>query len=85
MGLYGIAPQGAPFSNATSGVFIPEVWSTDVIRYRDTNFAAKDLVSMINFAGNKGDTIFMPFISRLAVEAKTAGNPVTYQALTEKR
>ena len=85
MGLYGIAPQGAPFSNATSGVFIPEVWSTDVIRYRDANFAAKDLVSMINFAGNKGDTIFMPFISRLAVEAKTAGNPVTYQALTEKR
>ena len=85
MGLYGMAPQGVPFSNATSGVFIPEVWSTDVIRYRDANFAAKELVSMINFAGNKGDTIFMPFISRLAVEAKTAGNPVTYQALSEKR
>jgi hypothetical protein len=85
MGLYGSAPQGAPFTNATSGVFIPEVWSTDVIRYRDANFAAKELVSMINFAGNKGDTIYMPFISRLAVESKTPGNPVTYQALSEKR
>lgn len=85
MGIYGSAPQGMPFSNATSGVFIPEVWSTDVIRYRDANFAAKELVSMVNFAGNKGDTIFMPFISRLAVEAKTAGQPVTYQALSEKR
>ena len=85
MGIYGSAPQGMPFSNATSGVFIPEVWSTDVIRYRDANFAAKELVSMVNFAGNKGDTIFLPFISRLAVEAKTAGQPVTYQALSEKR
>jgi hypothetical protein len=85
MGMYGLAPQGAPFSNATSGVFVPETWSTDVIRYRDANFAAKDLVSTINFAGQKGDTIYLPFISRLAVESKTAGNPVTYQALSERR
>lgn len=85
MGIYGLAPQGAPFSNATSGVFIPEVWKTDVIRYRDANFCAKDLVSMVNFGGSKGDTIFVPFISRLAVESKTAGQPVTYQALQEKR
>lgn len=82
---YGIAPQGAPFTNATSQVFIPEVWSTDIIRYRDNNLVAKNLVSMLNFGGGRGDTIFMPYVSRLAIESKVAGQPVTYQALSDRR
>lgn len=82
---YGIAPLGDRFSNATSQVFVPEQWQTDVIRYRDNNLIAKHLCSMINFAGGKGDTIYLPYISRLAIENKVAGAPVTYQALTDRR
>ena len=82
---YGIAPLGERFTNATSQVFIPEIWSTDIIRYRDNNLVAKNLVSMMNFQGGRGDTIFMPYVSRLAIESKVAGQPVTYQALSDRR
>jgi N4-gp56 family major capsid protein len=79
------APQGTQFSNLTSGVFIPEIWAKDLIKRRDESLVMKDAVSMINFGGNKGDTIYIPYVSNLAVNSKAAGSPVTYQAFTDNR
>lgn len=79
------APQGTQFTNLTSGVFIPEIWAKDLIKRRDESLVLKDAVSQINFGGNKGDTIYIPYVSNLAVNSKAAGSPVTYQAFTDNR
>ncbi len=79
------APQGTQFTNNTSSVFIPEIWSKDLIKHRDENLVFKDMVSMINFNGGRGDTIYIPYVSNLAVNNKAAGAPVTYQAFTDNR
>jgi N4-gp56 family major capsid protein len=79
------APQGSQFTNLTSGVFIPEIWAKDLIKRRDESLVLKDSVSHINFGGNKGDTIYIPYVSNLAVNSKSAGSPVTYQAFTDNR
>lgn len=79
------APLGNQFTRATSGVFVPEIWSKDLTRFRDETFVFKDAVSKINFGGSKGDKIYIPFVSRLAINSKAAGAPVTYQAFTDNR
>ena len=79
------APQGSQFTNLTSGVFIPEIWAKDLIKRRDESLVMRDSVSLINFGGNKGDTIYIPYVSNLAVKSKAAGAPVTYQAFSDNR
>jgi N4-gp56 family major capsid protein len=44
-----------------------------------------DCVSKVDFTGNRGDTIYIPYISNLAVNNKAAGAPVTFQAFTDRR
>lgn len=85
MAYYEFAPQGSAFNNNKAAVFIPEIWSRDLIRRRDEDLVMRPLVSMIDFKGRKGDTIYLPFISNLAVNNKVAGNPVTYQSFSENR
>lgn len=79
------APQGSTFDNAKAAVFIPEVWSRDTIRKRDENLIMYPMVSRIDFRGQKGDTIYLPYISNLGVNNKVAGSPVTYQSFSENR
>lgn len=79
------APQGSAFDNAKAAVFIPEIWSRDVIRKRDESLVMYPFVSKIDFRGQKGDTIYLPYISNLGVNNKVAGSPVTYQSFSERR
>ena len=85
MPYYSPAPLGSQFTNATSSVFIPEIWSTQIIRHRDETLVMKDAVSMIDFNGGKGDTIYIPYISNLAINTKVAGSPVFYQSFSDNR
>lgn len=85
MGYSSFAPLGTQFTTATSGVFVPEIWAKDLIRHRDESLVLKDAVSPINFSGGKGDTIYIPFVSNLAINNKAQGAPVTYQAFTDNR
>lgn len=85
MPFYEFAPQGTQFTNVTSSVFIPEIWKRDVIRRRDDSLVMKGLVSMIDFRGEKGDTIYIPYISDMAVNSKAAGYPVQYQSYLDRR
>jgi N4-gp56 family major capsid protein len=79
------APQGSQFNNQKAAVFIPEIWSRDVIRKRDESLIMYPFVSRIDFRGQKGDTIYLPFISNMGVNNKVAGSPVTYQSFEENR
>lgn len=40
---------------------------------------------MIDFNGGKGDTIYIPYISNLAVNTKVSGSPVFYQSFSDRR
>jgi hypothetical protein len=85
MPFYEFAPQGSQFTNLTSSVFVPEIWKRDIIRRRDDSLVMRDAISMIDFLGEKGDTIFIPYISDMAVNSKAAGYPVQYQAYQDRR
>lgn len=85
MAYYDTLFQGSVFNNNKAAVFIPEIWSTDLIRRRDEKLVMRPCVSTIDFKGRKGDTIYLPFISDMAVNNKVAGSPVTYQSFSENR
>jgi N4-gp56 family major capsid protein len=85
MPFYEQAPQGTQFTNITSSVFIPEIWKRDIIRRRDDSLVMKGCISMIDFRGEKGDTIYIPYVSDMAVNSKVQGYPVTYQSYSDRR
>lgn len=85
MPFYQPAPIGSAFNTVTSSVFIPEIWSTQIIRHRDESLVMRDCVSMIDFNGNKGDTIYIPYVSNLAINTKVSGSPVFYQSFSDRR
>lgn len=60
--------------------FIPELWGSEVRRYRDTNFMLSKAIKMLSFEGKKGDVLHIPNISRAAVFDKLPQTPVTLQA-----
>lgn len=76
--------RGDMFSLAEAQVFIPEIWSTDIIRYRLEELVMARFVKRIPFMGRAGDTIRMPRISRLGVRPKGLKQPVYYQSVTEQ-
>ena len=54
----------------TNAVFIPELWSDDVIAAYKKNLILANLVTKINHVGKKGDTIHIPVPGRGAASAK---------------
>lgn len=64
-------------------VFIPEIWSGEVRRFRDQKFAALMATKRIPFNGKKGDILHIPNISRAAVFDKVPQTPVQLQARTD--
>lgn len=83
MALPGGAYEGAAIKIANTNVFIPEIWSQEVKRFRDQSFILKNSVKTIPMVGKKGDLIHIPSISRMAVYDKLPETPVTLQARTE--
>lgn len=61
----------------TNAVFIPELWSDDVIAAYKKNLVVANLVTKINHKGKKGDTIHIPKPGRGSAAAKGATAVVT--------
>lgn len=78
-----MAIRGDMFSPAEAQVFIPEIWSTEIMRYRMEDLVLARYVKRIPFQGRAGDTIKLPRISRLGVRVKASKSPVEYQSVTD--
>lgn len=61
----------------TNAVFIPELWSDDVVAAYKKNLVVANLVTKINHNGKKGDTIHIPKPGRGSATAKGATAVVT--------
>lgn len=66
----------------TNAVFIPELWSDDVIAAYKKNLIISNLVTKINHVGKKGDTINIPKPGRGTANAKAATAVVTLNSDT---
>lgn len=74
----------APAVNNTRGaVFIPEIWSDEVIAAYKQNLVMANLVNKMSFKGKKGDTLHIPKPTRGEAKAKITETQVTLQAATE--
>jgi hypothetical protein len=74
---------GSALGLSNSQVFIPEIWVSDLLRFRDKKLLASMLCRKLNFLGKKNDTLHLPRISRLGVYPRLPETPVTLQTLTE--
>ena len=70
-------------NNTNAAVFIPEIWSDEVIAAYKKNLVLANLVRKMSFKGKKGDTLHIPKPTRGTATAKAANTAVTIQADTE--
>lgn len=80
----GGSPLGGVISSIEAQSFIPDLWLTDLLRYRQANFEMARYVRVMPFMGRKGDKIRFPRTGRLGSRLKAAGSPVNYQTRTEE-
>jgi hypothetical protein len=59
--------------------FIPNMWTDDIIRYRDRKFHMASAVRTYNFIGQKGDELALPLVGRSGVYDRIPGQPVRLQ------
>ena len=70
-------------TNTTAAVFIPEIWSDEIIAAYKKNLVMANLVMKMNFKGKKGDTVHLPAPTRGTASLKVAQTAVTVIADTE--
>ena len=70
-------------TNTTAAVFIPEIWSDEVIAAYKSNLVAANVFKKMSFKGKKGDTIHIPKPTRGNASVKASEAPVTLIAATE--
>ena len=70
-------------TNTTANVFIPEIWSDEIIAAYKKNLVMANLVMKMNFKGKKGDAVHIPAPTRGAASLKVAQTAVTVIADTE--
>lgn len=70
-------------TNSTASVFIPEIWSDEIIAAYKKNLVMANLVMKMNFKGKKGDVIHIPAPTRGTASLKVAQTAVTLIADTE--
>jgi N4-gp56 family major capsid protein len=66
----GTSPTGVDY-------FIPELWSDEVLAAHKANLVMQQLVKVMPFTGQKGDTVRVPIPVRGSATAKAAANAVT--------
>ena len=78
-------PGGASsvVTKANASVFIPELWSDEIIAAYKQNLVMANLVSKMSFKGKKGDTLHIPKPTRGNAAVKAAATAVTIQADAE--
>ena len=73
-----------PISPTTAAVFIPEVWSADILRATEANLVFATKVKRYDSDVSKfGDIIHIPNLSNLTANNKVVGDSVTPQYPTE--
>lgn len=70
-------------NKTNADVFIPEIWSDEVIAAYKKNLVLANLVRKMSFKGKKGDTLHIPKPTRGTATLKAANTAVTIQADTE--
>ena len=70
-------------TTTTQAVFIPEIWSDEVIAAYKSNLVLANLVTKLKHNGKKGDTIHIPKPTRGSANSKAASTQVTLNANTE--
>ena len=70
-------------TNTTAAVFIPELWSDEIVAAYKQNLVLANLVNRMPMTGKKGDTIHIPKPTRGAASVKAAETQVTLIAATE--
>ena len=61
---------GGFVDNTSAAIFIPEIWSDEVIAAYEKNLVLANLVKKMSMTGKKGDTIHIPKPTRGAANAK---------------
>jgi hypothetical protein len=61
----------------TAGNFVPELWSDEVLAAYKANLVFPQLVTTMDFHGQKGDTVHIPRPTRGSVSAKATATSVT--------
>ena len=75
-----LTPSGSnTVTKATSGAFIPELWSDEVLAAYKKSLVLANLVQKMPMTGKKGDTMHIPKPTRGVANAKTAADTVTIQ------
>ena len=70
---------GGIVDNTSAAVFIPEIWSDEVIASYEKNLVLANLVKKMSMQGKKGDTIHIPVPVRGTASAKAENTAVTLQ------
>lgn len=74
---------GTAHNTITTGAnYIPELWSNEVIAAYKKNVVMRNLVTVINHQGKKGDTLHIPNFTRSLASVKAASTQVTLVAPT---
>ena len=78
-------PLGTSQQTITTGaVFIPEIWSPEVLRAAENALVMAPLVKRFDsLVTQRGDTIHIPNLGNLTASSKTANTQVSLQAPTE--
>ena len=74
---------GGFVDNTSAAVFIPEIWSDEVIAAYEQNLVLANLVKKMSMTGKKGDTIHIPKPTRGSANAKVENQAVTVQNAVE--
>jgi N4-gp56 family major capsid protein len=84
MALLGDTARGAEVNVTTAAVFIPELWSPEILKARQNNLVMVDKIMHVSPQGLKyGDTVHIPRLGNEAASDKTAGSAVTYSSATD--
>lgn len=77
----GLGVNNTTVTNAA--VFIPALWSDEVIASFKSNLVSTDLVTVMDHVGKKGDVVYIPKGTRGTPSQKAASTQVTLIATTE--
>ena len=74
-----VPTTGNTVTKANAAVFIPEIWSDEIIAAYQKNLKMAPLVKKLPMSGKKGDRIHVPKPTRGAASEKGAATTVTIQ------
>jgi hypothetical protein len=78
-----LGTANAHVTTTSQAVFIPELWSDDVIAAYKMNLILANFVTKIGHTGKKGDTLHIPVPTRGAAVAKVKETQVKVQSFVE--